>query len=479
MVSTTPTAGSRQAASRRETHKLVIAANRLPVRFQDGSWETSPGGLVRALLPLLRASGGGWVGWTGNAAHHEPFAHEGVSCLPVPMDEQEVATSYDGFANSTLWPLFHDAIRPSNFDPAWWQGYLSVNRRFAAAVARTVAPCGQAWVHDYHLLLVPAMLRRLRPDIAIGFFLHIPFPPPELFARLPWRQELLKGLLGADVVGFQTDDAADNFRRTLTRLGLDQPPEMAARTHIGTYPISIDVAEIERIARQTAVLAAARALRASLGSPDRVLVGVDRLDYTKAIDQRLEVFAATLRKPQLSAQSVTFVQVAVPSRDGVEAYTREREHIERVVSHINGNFGRIGAPAIHYLHQNLSLADLVALYLAADVAVVTPWRDGMNLVAKEYVASRTNATGSIVLSEFAGAAQELTDAIVVNPYDNEGFSAGLLQALAVDPAQPNDSMRCLRQAVSCRDVHAWAADFLAALEMAKPCGVSTAGLSGR
>jgi len=287
---------------RTPVHDLVVVANRLPVQRQsvEASWETSPGGLVRALMGTLRRRDGAWVGWAGSVGDAPaPFDHEGVHLLPLSLAEEEYEGFYEGFSNETLWPLYHDGIRPSTFDASWWDAYVKVNERFALAAARVAADNAVVWVHDYQLQLVPAMLRELRPDVRIGFFLHIPFPPHELFARLPWREQVLEGMLGADVVGFQRQTAVENFATAANRLlGVDgYLPVLKVHhraVHVAAFPISIDVEEFDEVARRPETTEQAWKLRTRLGSPRRVLLGVDRLDYTKGLVERLQAFERLL-----------------------------------------------------------------------------------------------------------------------------------------------------------------------------------------
>ena len=453
--------------------QLVVVANSLPIRRveRDGGvhWDMSPGGLVSALTPVLRGRAGIWIGWPGRGEGMVvPSRHEGIELCPVPLDDAEYEQFYLGFANATLWPLYHDAIRTPTFEREWWYAYVAVNDRYARAVAQAAAPGATVWVHDYHLQLVPKMLRALRPDVRIGFFLHIPFPPQELFLQLPWRRPILEGLLGADLVGFQVRGAASNFSRLARRVvgatGTDAVMDYEGRqVRVGAFPISVDTAALINRASDPAVQSRAGELRAELGSPDVVMLGVDRLDYTKGIDRRLIALAELFADGSLSVSRSVLVQIGVPSREDDPHYRREREHLEQLVGEINGAYSSVGRPVVHYLYQNVTVDELVALYLAADVMLVTPLRDGMNLVAKEYVACRVNATGALVLSEFAGAAQELRDAILVNPHDLDGHKRAIRHAVDLDPGEATARMRRMRRVVRRHDVHAWARAFLAAL----------------
>jgi trehalose 6-phosphate synthase len=453
----------------RNGYRLVVVANRLPVHYDQSSderWLPSPGGLVSALTRVLQSHEGLWLGWPGVTHPHEkPTSYEGIDLQSVDISQDEYERFYLGFSNATLWPLYHDAIRSPNFHRHWWEAYVTVNERFARAAARHAGPGATVWVHDYQLQLVPQMLRELRPDLRIGFFLHIPFPSIELFMQLPWRRRILAGLLGADLVGFQEPHAAANFSRVARRLlgvaGTDaRLHQMGREVRVGAYPISIDIAQISRLVHDPAVRARSQEIRAELGNPEVVLLGVDRLDYTKGIQQRITALAELYRDGVLQAGRDVIVQIAVPSRESDPHYERERRHLEQSVSEVNGENGQVGRPVVHYLHQNMPFEELVALYLAADVMLVTPFRDGMNLVAKEYVACRADLTGRLVLSEFAGAATELRAAFLVNPHDLDGLKESITQALTTDEKSARRRMARLRRQVASRDVFQWADGFL-------------------
>ena len=459
----------------RRSADLVIVANRLPVDRvvnPDGSaaWRRSPGGLVTALEPVMRANDGAWIGWPGGTDETlDPFVEDGLSLVPVSLTESEVEEFYEGFSNATLWPLYHDVVAKPEFHREWFDAYVTVNRRFAQKAAEVAAERATVWIHDYQLQLVPAMLRELRPDLRIGFFLHIPFPPAELFQQLPWRRQILEGLLGADLVGFQRPGAAQNFVRLVRqRVGHKTHRDMVylpeGRTvRAGSFPISIDCGELEKLARSEPVQQRAKEIRDQLGNPKHVLLGVDRLDYTKGIYARLRAFSELLAEGHIDVEDAVFVQVATPSRERVEQYRVLRDDIDRLVGRINGDLGRIGRPAISYLHSSYPRDEMAALYQAADIMVVTPLRDGMNLVAKEYVACRFNDDGALVLSEFAGAADELRQAFLINPYDINGMKTMMLQAINADRRDLHRRMRAMRRTVSEHNVSDWASSFLAEL----------------
>ena len=459
---------------------LVIVANRLPVdrvTDDDGSpgWRTSPGGLVTALEPVLRANDGTWIGWPGGEEQDlEPFEFEGLDLVPMTMSAEEIENFYEGFSNATLWPLYHDVVAKPEFHREWWDSYVAVNRRFAAKAAEVASEGATVWVHDYQLQLVPQMLRNQRPDLRIGFYLHIPFPPAELFQQLPWRRQILEGLLGADLVGFQLTGGSQNFVRLVRqRVGHKTHRDLIylpdGRTvRAKAFPISIDAAGFEELARSESVGTRAGEIREALGNPRKVFLGIDRLDYTKGIIARLRAFGELIEDGHLDVEDAVFVQVATPSRERVEQYRILRDEIDRLVGHINGDLGKIGRPAISYLHASHPREEMAALYRAADVMVVTPFRDGMNLVAKEYVACRFDNEGALVLSEFAGAADELRQAWLVNPYDINGMKSALLEASRAQSRDLTRRMRAMRKTVIQHDVAAWADSFLEELSAVRP-----------
>ena len=471
---------------------FVVVANRLPVDFErlpDGttSWKRSPGGLVTALEPLLRRRRGAWVGWPGVVdddvdLDDETIVQDELQLHPVHLSADDVAQYYEGFSNATLWPLYHDVIVKPIYHREWWERYVDVNRRFAEATSRAAAKSGTVWVQDYQLQLVPKMLRTLRPDLTIGFFMHIPFPPVELFMQLPWRTEIIEGLLGADLVGFHLTGGAQNFlflsRRLAgantsrgavgvrSRFGEVELESRAVR--VGAFPISIDSGALDHAARNRNVRRRAREIRAELGNPRKILLGVDRLDYTKGIDVRLKAFSELLAEGRAKRDDAVLVQLATPSRERVESYQILRNDIERQVGHINGEYAEVGHPVVHYLHRPVPREELIAFYVASDVMLVTPLRDGMNLVAKEYVACRSDLGGALVLSEFTGAAAELRQAYLVNPHDLEGVKDAIEAALNQPVEEGRRRMRALRRQVLAHDVDRWARSFLDALAEAHP-----------
>jgi len=476
-------------------NQFVVVANRLPVDLTthpDGTeeWTPSPGGLVAALTPVLAKQRGCWVGWPGVAdAAPEPFhTDDGVLLHPVKLTSVDYEEFYEGFSNATLWPLYHDLIVPPEYHRDWWESYREVNLKFAQEVAEVAAEGATVWVQDYQLQLVPGILRQTRPDLRIGFFLHIPFPSPDLFRQLPWREEIVRGLLGADVIGFHLKINADNFLTLARQVAGDtgshigQPDQLAVEGEasmnsitatisvpdgrevgVAAFPISIDTASVIVQANN----ADPANIRHSLADTETIILGVDRLDYTKGILQRLLAFEELLESGALDPNDVVLVQVATPSRERIEHYRTARHAVEQAVGRINGRFGSIGRPVVHYVHRSISKDQLMGIYAAADVMLITAFKDGMNLVAKEYVACHGDGSGALVLSEFAGAAVELNQAFLCNPHDIESIKKQLLAAvteLRSAPEETRERMEAMHQQVVEHDVEAWAKSFLTCLE---------------
>jgi trehalose 6-phosphate synthase len=457
-----------------QPRSLVVVANRLPVDDTVApdvacEWRRSPGGLVTAMHPVLRNIQTTWVGWFGGTGPAPRLPDiDGVRMRPVDLSDDDFRRHYEGFANSTLWPLYHDAVEQPAFHRRWWEAYQRVNRRFAEVTAEVAEPNSVVWVQDYHLQLVPELLRELRPDLRIGFFMHVPFPPPELFMQLPRRAEVLRGLLGADLIGFQRQQAAHNFAQVVTRVlqlpATDSSIEVDGRVvRTGAFPISIDVPEMEALATRDDVARRAADIRRDLGDPRRVLLSVDRMDYTKGIEHRLKAYRELLADGLLKPPDAVLVQVTVPSRERVEHYSILRDRVEREVGRINGEYGRVGAAAVHYLNRTIDRTELAALYRAADVMAVTPLRDGMNLIAKEFVAARVDGGGALVLSEFAGAAAELEDAFLVNPHDIFSLKRTLMEAVNADADDVRRRMAAMRAHLRDHDIQAWSHNYLSAL----------------
>jgi trehalose 6-phosphate synthase len=439
---------------------LIAYANRLPVLRGRQGWRPSAGGLVSALRPALESREGAWVGWDGGAGDL-PGRVQGleVELLPVALSRREVADYYHGFANRTLWPLLHGLIEQPVFERRWWRAYRDVNERFAAVEA---GRGGLRWVHDYQLMLVPSLLRRAGAS-PVGFFLHVPFPPPEIYARLPWREQLLEGLLGADVLSFQTEPYRENFVRTCARLREDVRVEgrtiavAGRRVLTAAHPISIDARTLAEDARSGATERSLRGLRRQFGGR-RILLGVDRLDYTKGIIERLRAIELLLEgRPELRGR-LAFVQIAVPSRGEIREYRELRRNVEELVGRINGRFTDPGGDVpVYYLYGGVRHERLLAYYRLADVCLVTPLADGMNLVAKEFVTAQAAGgdAGALVLSEFTGAAVELHDALPCNPFDVDGIATAIELALELDQDDRRRRIERMAAAVAHHDVYWW------------------------
>ncbi len=473
------------ASPARTASRLLLVSNRLPVtaRREKGRvvLQQSAGGLATGLHSVYDPSDGLWFGWSGMLAREaqaagstDMWARRG--CVPIPLTGTDVRDYYEAYGNGVIWPLFHSLLDRLPLQPGPWPAYERVNRRFADAVAAEYREGDVVWVHDYQLMRVPGHLRAALPDARIGFFLHIPFPSVEIFSALPGRERVLEGLLGADLIGFHTAGYLRNFAAALERL-LGVPVEddrvlHAGRTiRLGVFPMGVDAA---RFSEQISVHPTGKRRL-----PDtRLLLGVDRLDYTKGIPRRLLAFEQLLEThPELRGH-VRLLQVAMPSRTDVPAYRRFRRQIDALVGRINGAFGTASWTPVQYVARQMDQEELITLYRACDVMVVTPVRDGMNLVAKEFVASRADEDGVLVLSEFAGAADELHEALKVNPYDIERVAETLNEALAMSPDERRARMRAMRMRVAHDDARHWARSFLSALrESAAPAAPRRA--SGR
>jgi trehalose 6-phosphate synthase/phosphatase len=451
---------------------VVVASNRLPFTFARTSKglerRPSPGGLVSALDPVLRRRGGTWIGWPGGDV---PEGESLTGDLPyhihaVHLGENELKHYYHGFSNRTLWPLMHSLPARAHFDRRQWEHYVAVNRRFAEAAddESRRSPEAQVWVHDYQLMLAPAQLRRRRPDVHLAFFLHIPFPPYDIFRLLPWAREILQGLLACDLVGFHVRGYVANFLDCTERIlgarvsAADMLVEYGdATTKVGAFPIGIDFEHFESLAREAPA------------QPDmqreKVVLGADRLDYTKGIPERIAAFERLLELHPEHREQVVLLQVAVPSRAQVAEYRELKRQIDEMVGRINGRFASANWSPIRYLYRTVPHERLCGLYRDADVALVTPLRDGMNLVAKEYVACQTLEPGVLVLSSLAGAADTMREALLVNPYDIDGTAEVLHRALGMEEAERRSRMAALRRRERRDDVFAWVKGFLEASDI--------------
>lgn len=442
---------------------LVIASNRLPFTFRKGprgvERQPSSGGLVSALEPVLRKRGGAWIGWPGAPVVDVPeAADDPYRVIPVPLSRTEEQRYYHGLSNGALWPLFHSLPGRAAFDPRNWNVYSAVNGRFAQALIRESRPGELLWVHDYHLMLVPELVRRARPELRTLFFLHVPFPSYDIFTLMPRHEELLRGVLGSRAIGLHIPAYVTNFLDCAERcLGAQVDRDSGLiefegrEIRVGAFPIGIDWADFEAKA-----MAAPPTRRA-----ERFIIGADRLDYTKGIPQRVEAIERLLECYPQYRENVTLLQVAVPSRAQVSEYRALKCEIDEVVGRVNGRFATSEWSPIHYLYRSLDHRKLAALYRDSDVALVTPLRDGMNLVAKEFVACQVEDPGVLVLSRQAGAADSMREALLVNPYDVEGTAQALHRALDMPRAERQQRMTALRQREASHDVHAWVDSLLA------------------
>jgi trehalose 6-phosphate synthase/phosphatase len=464
--------------------RLLVVSNRLPLsvrKSRDGRWrsERTSGGLQSAMAPILERRGGVWIGWPGygprtsDEGWNDQIARwkrdHGYVAVDLPSDLAR--KYYEGYANQTLWPLFHSFSTRFDYDADLWAAYVTANRRFRDAVLEALAPGDTVWIHDYHLMLLPRMLREVAPETRIGFFLHIPFPASELLRILPRRDEVLRGLLGADLVAFQTHADLQHFRASLLRLigmpsQMDRVVAQGHSTRLDALPISIAPDEFTDVLDHDEPTKKALAELRGRYQGQRILLAVDRLDYTKGIPQRLRAFRKLLAGAPKLRGKVTLVQVAVPSREKIPEYERLRHEVSDLVGEVNGEFGQTDWTPIVYLRRGIARSELVALYAAADVGWVTPLRDGMNLVAKEYVACHRGADGALLLSEFAGAAAEMGEAFLVNPYDEERTAATLERILDLPAEEREERMALLYRRIRRNDVFRWADRFLSMLDVA-------------
>ncbi len=462
--------------------KIILVSNRLPVHIEptgDESWEVLPasGGLVTALSPLMKRRHGTWIGWAG-CADHVPadrlladFSRDhDYEVRAVPLREAQIQKYYRGFSNQSIWPLFHDMLGYASFDTANWEQYVDVNSVFAETVREQLWGNSFVWIHDYQLLLVGRALRDRGVDQTLNFFLHIPFPSRDLFARMPWKVDLLEAMLAYDHIGFQTQKDLANFIQCVKVF----VPEVTVRgragrgiarfggreVRLGEYPISIDFDEFNQGATQPGAAEAAWYIRENMKAPF-LMLGLDRLDYTKGIPDRFLALERALEKYPDLQEKISLVQVVVPSRLNVPEYAGLKEELDALAGRINGRFSRHGWLPIYYVFNSLDRTQLLGHYRACDVALITPLRDGMNLVAKEYVASSVDGQGVLILSEFAGAAQQLhRGGLLVNPYDREATADAIYQAYTMEPEEKRRRMRRLRAEVRRNNVHKWVGRFL-------------------
>ncbi len=463
-------------------HRLLVISNRLPanLRATSNGWraEKSSGGLATAMNPILRRRGGEWIGWPGESAGIGDVKRQEIidawkaedGLVPVEIPPEVVDHFYKGYSNQTLWPLFHHFPSRLTFDPKGWEAYRSANMLFRDAAVSQYRAGDLLWVHDYQLMLLPKLLRESLPQAAIGFFLHIPFPSSEVFRVLPEREEVLQGVLGADLVTFQTYSHLQHFRNSLRRvLGIESrldAVEIDGRVvRLEALPIGIAPEEFTKVLSKPEVKRRVQELRERYQGR-QILLAIDRMDYTKGIPERLRTYRRLLeRKPELRGKLV-LLQVAVPSREHISSYDVLRRQVNELVGEINGQFATPNWTPVVYIRRGISRSELVALYAVADIAWVGPLRDGMNLVAKEYVACKTDQDGVLVLSEFAGAAEEMGEAVIINPNGEERTAARVENALMMAPEERRRRMTALQDRVRRNNVYAWSEEFLTVLQNA-------------
>jgi trehalose 6-phosphate synthase/phosphatase len=467
--------GSGMTATR--SRRLIVMSNRAPIRIvreaHEERLEPTVGGVGTTFLRLLERNGGLWIAWSGGqktpAPKLMPPGEPRFKIVFAPLSEQDISDYYHGMCNRGLWPLMHFMTPKCHFSTQQWGRYVRVNQAFARIACDEAAAGDLLWVQDFHLALVPHLVRQHRRDLPIGIFWHVPFPPEQLMRILPWREEFLYGMLGADVIGFHTQSYATHFLNCCGRiLHLDVSHERGEvnvggrRVRAAPFPLGIPADFFSNLAASPRVAGRAQRIRRSLGTQIMVL-GVDRLDYTKGILERLLGFERFLEQNPSWHRRVTLVLIAVPSRTKVSDYANLKRELDELVGHVVGRFSSEGWVPLRYLYTQFGAEELVSYYRAADVALLTPLRDGMNLVAKEFVASRVGDDGVLILSEFAGAAEELTEALLVNPYNADEIAERLRQAVEMDPGEKSVRMRTMRDKVQANNLERWSENFLTEL----------------
>ncbi|MDE5417687.1 bifunctional alpha,alpha-trehalose-phosphate synthase (UDP-forming)/trehalose-phosphatase [Labilibaculum sp. DW002] len=469
-------------------NRIHIVSNRLPVSInvENEKIELIPsvGGLATGMRSVYKEYNGKWIGWPGlpsddideKLSNNIDRELEKEDCVSVHLSKEEIDLYYDGFSNRTIWPLFHYFAQYIDYDPELWEAFVHVNQKFADKALETLEEGDTIWIHDYQLLLVPEMIKSKKPGVTVGFFLHIPFPSFEVFRILPWRKELIQGMLGADLIGFHTYDYQRHFFSSVRRLmgyeisfnqiqiedrviivdafpmGIDYDKFKNAATDIFQKPLQ-EKSELHRELEKYFLL-----------SPDRKLIlSIDRLDYSKGIPNRLEAFAKFLESYPEFVGKVTLIMLAVPSRGTVEHYINLKKEVDELVGKVNGQFGNINYTPVWYFYRSMPFENLIELYSSCDVALVTPVRDGMNLVAKEYVASRTNRTGVIILSEMAGVAKEMGEALMINPNNTNEIAESIQHALNMPLDEQRERMIFLQDRIKRYDVFKWASEFVKSL----------------
>ncbi len=454
--------------------KTIIVSNRLPVslRLRNGRHDFKPstGGLATGLGSIYREGENIWIGWPGNVVE-DPGQRIGISghlqehkMVPVFLSQKDVEEFYEGFSNETLWPAFHYFTQFIAYNPVHWQAYCRVNGMFCEAVLDTVQPGDTIWIHDYQLMLLPKLLRDALPDATIGFFQHIPFPSYEIIRMIPWRKEILEGVCGADLIGFHTYDDMRHFLSAVSRIiGLSsESGTIQAENRIinvDSFPMGIDYRKFENQAKGKKTQNLVKEYRKQLGG-QKLIITIDRLDYSKGIPQRLHAFQELLAEHAELHGNVSMIMIVVPSRDTVQSYRELKEEIDLLVGRINSEFSTLNWVPVHYFYRGFPFEELSAFYSMSDIALVTPLRDGMNLVCKEFVASKLDHKGVLILSEMAGASKELREAILVNPNDRRAVVDAIYQALAMDPIEQETRIRSMQESLRRYDVFQWVKVFM-------------------
>jgi len=468
--------------------KIILVSNRLPFNIKrvTKGFEFTPsiGGLATALGSFYRDYDSVWVGWPGITTDEcigEEKERIGAGledrrCRGVFLSKDDLESYYEGFSNRTIWPLFHYFITETRMDPGDWEAYRKVNEAFAEEVLKVANKYDTIWVHDYHLFLLPELLRERLPELSIGFFLHIPFPSSEVFRTLPWRNEILRGLMGADLIGFHTYDYVLHFISSVRRLlGHENTLGyigVGARTvKVGSFPISIDFDHYSNAPHDREVIEEISRIRKRVGDR-KIIISIDRMDYTKGIPNRIRAYGRFLEKYPEYHEKVTLINVASPSRIGVDTYQDLKLEVEQLVGDVNGRYTTLGWVPLWYIFQNIPQNQLIALYCCADVALITPLRDGMNLIAKEYITARGDNRGVLILSELAGAAKELGEALHVNPSNIDQMADAIHEALEMPEAKQIRSNRIMRDRIRKYDVDRWAKEFFTDLQKVKEIQVN-------
>jgi trehalose 6-phosphate synthase/phosphatase len=461
--------------------KTIIVSNRLPVSIEKKngklSYTASAGGLATGLGSIYKEGDNIWIGWPGLYLHEDAEKTEVEAVLkkenmaPVYLTREDIEKFYEGFSNSTLWPLFHYFPKYVEFEEEYWQSYKYVNTLFCEAIMQYAEKDDIIWIHDYQLLLLPSMIREKLPEASIGFFQHIPFPSYEIFRVLPWREELLDGMLGADLLGFHTYDDVRHFLSAVSRIiGIDNKMgEMRVGSrlcNVDSFPMGIDYQKFEKAALSPDTIREIKKYRDTLGS-QKLIISIDRLDYSKGIPERLKALYEFLNRYPEYKEKISLIFVLVPSRDKVPLYKQLKMEIDELVGRINGKFGTMSWTPIYYFYRGFPFQSLSAFYTMSDIALVTPLRDGMNLVCKEYIASKTDQTGVLILSEMAGAAKEMSEAIIVNPHDINQIVDALHQALTISKEEQQRRNYELQNILRRYDIHHWVHVFMQELEEIK------------